>query len=617
MKQVIFFLFAVLSCQLAVAQLNGIVFFDSNSNGIKDNGEQGVAGAVVSDGYNVIHANADGSFSIPGWEKQRFVTLYPGADYYCERTFIPVEENVEDYIFCVYPKKVKEDVTFVQISDTETYEYRDWVDQLKQYIKVHNPDFVIHTGDICYKSGMEWHSKNITSQKIGVPFYYCLGNHDLVEGDYGEQFYEKCFGPAWYAFQEGNTLYVITPMMGGDRKPGFTRKEIGGWLKNLLKVYPKDQPKIFFNHDLLTNGDEFKFNISKKEDIDLSDYNLKAWLYGHWHVNMIKRHGESGVISYGTSPLVNGGIDHSPTGFRVVDVDQKGNTTSYFRWTYLDRQIRIVSPNKDMCIKDSLGNMLISANIYHSGSKIDSVLCGLWGEEGFNWKSSMDQDRWSRMSQNSDWNWSVKFKPGNNNKYVVVMDAYLKSGEVLHAKKQFVVQKGVNSDNSQGAWYNMGGNKEHDPVVKVNNRMPYQLKWSANVGSNIFMSSTVLFKNCVLTSSFDDGNAQKCYIVCFDARTGQEMWRVKTLNGVKSQMVISDGLVVGTDMQGITYAIDILSGKLKWKRDLLYNRLPGFVTGLVTYIQALVNRFVHWMPNRVNRFGEIKHGVGARDQHQL
>ena len=120
-------------------------------------------------------------------------------------------------------------MTFIHISDTETYEYRDWVDQLKQYIKVQHPDFVIHTEDICYHPGMQWHSKHVNIKQIGVPFYYRLGNHDLVDGDYGEQFFEKCFGPAWYAFQEGNTLYVITPMMGGDRKPGFTRKEIGGW----------------------------------------------------------------------------------------------------------------------------------------------------------------------------------------------------------------------------------------------------------------------------------------------------------------------------------------------------------------------------------------------------
>ena len=131
----------------------------------------------------------------------------------------------------------------------------------------------------------------------------------------------------------------------------------------MLKAYPKHQSKIFFDHDLLTNGDEFKFHIDKKKDILLCDYNLKAWLYGHWHANMIKEHGKSGVVSYGISPLVNGGIDHSPSGFRVVDVDQKGNTKSYFRWTYLDRQIEIVSPNNGVCTTDSIGNVIISANI--------------------------------------------------------------------------------------------------------------------------------------------------------------------------------------------------------------------------------------------------------------
>ena len=57
--------------------------------------------------------------------------------------------------------------------------------------------------------------------------------------------------------EEGNTLFVITPMMGGDYKPGFTREEIGTWMKNLVSAYPKEQPKYFFNHDLLSQSKDF------------------------------------------------------------------------------------------------------------------------------------------------------------------------------------------------------------------------------------------------------------------------------------------------------------------------------------------------------------------------
>ena len=47
-------------------------------------------------------------------------------------------------------------------------------------------------------------------------------------------------------------------------------------------------------------------------------------------------------------------------------------------------------------------------------------------------------------------------------------------------------------------------------------------------------------------------------------------------------MVIAGQLVIGSDMQGWTYAIDIPTGEKVWEVDLNYDRLPGFVTGLVT-----------------------------------
>lgn len=563
------------------AQIRGTVFLDKNGNGIKDINEKGVGDIKVSDGYNIASTNSDGSFQLDGWDKQRFVTLYPSPDISCKNRYIQIGKSDGEYFFPVSVKKRKDKTSFVQISDTETFEFRDWVDQLKEYSKVHKPDFIVHTGDICYKAGMDWHAKNLTAQQMGVPVYYCLGNHDLIKGDYGEQFFEECFGPAWYAFEEGNTLYVVTPMMGGDYKPGFTREDIGGWLNNLLKVYEKEQPKIFFNHDLLTNSEEFIFRINEKQSINFNEYNLKAWLYGHWHVNMAKEHGSSKIMSYGTSTLVKGGIDHSPSGFRVVHVDEKGETDSQFRWTYLEREIEIVSPNNKYAIVNKQGEIEISVNTYHSGAETDSVKFAIWGEDGFNWNSSLEYERWKHLKRETDWNWRSSFKPEKNGKYELIVDAYLKNGGIVHAKQYFNVSKKENL-NVNTNWENLGGNKEHNAIIEFKHTLPYKLEWTSNVGSNIYMSSPVIYHNYVITSGFDDGNANKCFIVCFDASTGEETWKIKTLNGVKNQMVIAKGKLLATDVQGITYAIEIETGKKKWKKDLGYNRLPAFISGIVT-----------------------------------
>ena len=316
-------------------------------------------------------------------------------------------------------------------------------------------------------------------------------------------------------------------MMRGDYKPGFDHKDIGGWLKNLLNQYDSNLPKIFFNHDLLTNGEHFSFKINNNESISLNDYNLKAWLYGHWHLNMVKSHGTSGITSYGTSTPVMGGIDHSPSGFRIVEVDQDGNTLSNFRWTYLTNKIEIVAPMDKKAFFNPEGNVDILVNAYHSGAVIDSVKYGIWGDEGFNWDSSLESWRWKKMNQSSDWSWSASIFAEKESHIELVVDAYLHNGDVMHAKKKFEVIDAVGSDIINANWTNLGGDQGHNAIANEHHNMPYELIWHANVGSNIYMSSPVIYQNYVITASFDDGDAERCKIVCFEASSGAKQWEIK------------------------------------------------------------------------------------------
>lgn len=564
----------------AKSQTLGTVFWDTNENGKKDKNEKYVEGAIVSNGLHVVQTDSKGIFLLPAWEKARFVTIYPKADQAVNKRYIEIGQK--DYTFAVRKKEQKNEVTFVQISDTETYEYKDWLNNLKDYSKASAPDFIIHTGDICYEAGMEWHAKEITTQTMGVPVYYCLGNHDLVKGPYGEAFFENKFGPAWYAFEEGNALYVVTPMMGGDYTPGFTREEIGEWLQNMLNVYPKEIPKYFFNHDLLTNGDNFDFKIDNKKHIRLNEYNLKAWLFGHWHINTTKTHSPSQIKSYSTATASQGGIDHSPSSFRVVTVDKDGNSTSRLKWTYVDNSIQIISPHNNNVVKDVSNHINLSANVYASNADIDSVTYKIYDEKGLNWSSARDGNS-KHMVRNTDWNWSVQYSPDkNSNNFTIAVKAYLNNGDVLYRKEKFRISNSPNHGQGETSWFNLGGNPEHDAVSSFQHSPSYELSWVKNLKGNIYMSSPVLYKNYVYAASFDDNNAVNNYIVCYNAFIGEEVWRYKTTNGIKNQMVIAQGIIIATDVQGFTYALYAETGKIAWKADLNYNKLPAFISGIVT-----------------------------------
>ena len=78
------------------------------------------------------------------------------------------------------------------MTDTEifnTTRNEEWVDDIRRYAANNGAAFVVHTGDICYPNGLRDHIGLMNTAGMGVPVYYCIGNHDLVAGKYGEELF--------------------------------------------------------------------------------------------------------------------------------------------------------------------------------------------------------------------------------------------------------------------------------------------------------------------------------------------------------------------------------------------------------------------------------------------
>lgn len=53
---------------------------------------------------------------------------------------------------------------------------------------------------------------------------------------------------------------------------------------------------------------------------------------------------QGNIYTIYTSSLDKGGIDHAKSAYRVMTVNPKGNLSTELRYTYLDRNLRIASP---------------------------------------------------------------------------------------------------------------------------------------------------------------------------------------------------------------------------------------------------------------------------------
>lgn len=568
----------------AFAAHTGKVFVDTNKNGIMDKGEKTLKGISVSDGLNVVQTGTDGSFSLPGHSKERFIFITTPSGYKSDnKHYRRIDSGNDVYEFGLqsYTQGIKKDGShkFVHIADTEifnTENHEDWVNGVRNYCANEQTAFIIHTGDICYENGLKNHIELMNTANMNCPMFYCIGNHDLVKGKYGEELFESLYGPVFYSFDAGNVHYIVTPMLGGDHAPSYKKADVYHWMKNDLALVPKDKAVMVFNHDLLTNGDEFIYGINDKEFINLNEHNLKAWIYGHWHINYVKKQGNVHAVSSAT--LDKGGIDHSTSSFRVMHVDNKGDFNSELRYTYIDKSIQIVSPADKQAPVLASGAVPLSVNIYNTSAPAKEVTytCLVDGKTVASNK---------KLQKQTDWNWyaEVPFSSKQQDKAVTILvKAVFVNGETAQAEKSFTYQPGSQPNVKLGAnWTNLLGNSTHTGAALTALNTPLSLAWVKNVGANIFMTSPIIANGKIYVASVDEDLKGDAHVYALDGTTGNICWKYKVRNSVKNTIVLESGFVFAQDVQGNLYAIDAETGKLGWEKKLSVNSLPALIEGLV------------------------------------
>ena len=565
------------------AQFKGTVSVDTNQSGIVDKGDKPLAGVMVTDGLNVVKTDKKGRFSLPGFEKTRFISITTPTGFETQQFYLSTKENRKsnDFILTESERTKPRKHSFVQITDTEvTGGMGRWVTDLQQYIHNEKPAFLIHTGDICYEPGLTIHNQVVNAQTMDCPVYYCIGNHDLVKGNYGEELYESLYGPTWYSFDIGNVHYVVTPIDHGDNPTNYTQKDVYNWLKNDLALIKKDQALILFNHDLFTPNDSFVFKADDDHLLDFRSFNTKAQIYGHMHYNYVRN--QNGIYTICTGTLDKGGIDHSPSSFREIKVDANDNITTQLRYAFIEPQIAIVSPmNNQTAAACTIteDQLPVSVNTYYSQAKTSHVSYILSDSENNQEIAKGD------LASRTEWNWSGNIQmPANEmgKKLNLTVTSFFSNGKKVTATSQFIYQKDFKLSTIAGEdWNTLLQNAAHSGGVNNSQiKLPLQLQWTANTGSNIFMCSPIIAGQKVFIATTDDNVSLNTFICAFDFNSGKLLWKFRTANSVKNTIACENGIVVAQDASCNLYALDSESGKLLWKQSINLDSYPYLTEGL-------------------------------------
>lgn len=520
---------------------------------VYENGEGGrrpLPHVLVTDGRHVVRTGTDGSYALPGYEKTRFITITVPSGYRAKTHYIPVSGQREAYDFDVAACGCTRGHSFIHIADTEVGKQGvgAWKEDILQAAGELQAAFIVHTGDICYEDGLRAHIRGLNSDTAGLPVHYAIGNHDFIDGPYGEWLFESLYGPTWYSFEAGNIHYIVTPIERGlDYPSGYTREDLYLWLKNDLEQKPGHMRVMVFNHYILDNEQSYRVTAEGYPPLDLREYGLIAWVYGHCHIHYVREKG--GVLSIGTGTPDKGGCDHSPMAFRIVRVSEQDQITTRLHYCRVPAHMAIAYPQDGQSVCRRAGAELsLSVNAYSGGGPVSRVSGRLTGP---------GLDRTLVFRPSGDWNWKAEtpFHALGSGEYTLAADAVFSDGTVTAASSRFTVTEGER-------------------------REPMRVRWCRNTGASILFSAPVLTEDRVVVGASDDNGTGRAGVWAFEKATGAFLWHYPTRNSVKNRVIRYRDRIVAQDAEGGLYALSLDTGEPVWQTTLPYRYFSYLAEGM-------------------------------------
>ena len=316
-------------------------------------------GVVVSDGFSVVATDSKGKYIIELTDQSEFITLSTPSGYEFaidNRNLARQYENLgakNEYHFKL--KKLKRDDSkhhFIIWADPQVKTKND----VKQMLDTSVPDVIslvknlgkdplvhgITVGDIVWDNHKLIPDYLEAVDRMGIPFFQALGNHDMDYRQGGDETSDRSFklnyGPTYYSFNRGKVHYVVLDdvrYLGTERNyDGYIVEQQLNWLKKDLEYVPKDYLIVIGLHipvhNSVKNRDEL-YSILEGRKVHV--------MSGHTHYN-------NNYEKYGVYEHVHGTVcgawwsgplcgDGTPRGYGVYEANGN-NLTWYYKSTGLD-----------------------------------------------------------------------------------------------------------------------------------------------------------------------------------------------------------------------------------------------------------------------------------------
>ncbi len=257
----------------------GVVFKDGNRNGVRDQGERGIAGVCVSNGQEVVKTDRKGRYELSaeedtvlfvikprGWKTPvdshqipRFYYVHkpagsPSSKYAGVPPTGPLPASVD---FALERRREPDRFDVVFLGDTQTTNQREvdfFAHDTVEELVGTGAAFGITLGDVANNNLLMLEPIIRAASRIGVPWYNVQGNHDTNQdspGDrHSDETWERLLGPNYYSFNYGRVHFIVldSVMWTGAGYHGELGQRQLEFVRNNLEFVPKNRLVVLLMH---------------------------------------------------------------------------------------------------------------------------------------------------------------------------------------------------------------------------------------------------------------------------------------------------------------------------------------------------------------------------------
>ena len=562
------------------AEITGLVFVDINGNAVFDTGDRPLEGVLVTDGANFVRTGADGVYRIETAAHSEHISVHQPSGFVADKFWKKIDTTAAgDFNFVMKPRRVRDFVSFLQVADQETTKFGEWLANFKELAENCDVDFLFCSGDLCRFPSIRQHSELVNAATMGREVYYSVGNHDIVKADDNGKNYGDYLGPFWYSFERNGVLFIVSPMTYGEVPLPYKLENYGDWLAKLLTIFPVNQPKVMLGHYPLNIGRQMLIKTSTGE-IDPEQYNLKAFFYGHNHINRVRRYENSDLASYCVSTPNHGGISHDPNSIRYTELYRGKVHHSKVIWSMLREHLHMDTYAGNLLVSPN-GSLRLSGVVFNSYDpfiKTDAIIIAN-GESLYPYL----------ISFRGDWSYYMDFMIPESfmgQEVEVEFTIVQFSGKIFKTTRRATIAAAPAVRAGSGEWHNQLGSAGHNGFFPDHAGGALKQEWVFAASNSALRTSPVVSGSRVFYADFEDNTRGGGAVYAVDIADGRCDWVYALDYAAKGPLAFGGNMVFVSDSENTIYALDANSGKLVWRNNGNWQYMPDF--GGVTYADGVV-----------------------------